>query len=96
LAEKHGASTNAYVVRQCITKGAFGELRAACVKQGDPLTGEFLDLEGEIDNFAAQWEKNLSTYGVPVRVGKHAGLGEQLDEIGRKADALLKKAAERI
>ena len=54
---KHGASINAYVVRQCITKGAFGELRAACVKQGDPLTGEFLDLEGEIDNFAAQWEK---------------------------------------
>ncbi len=37
--------------RECITKGAFAELRAACVRRGGPLTGEFLDLEREIDSF---------------------------------------------
>jgi hypothetical protein len=53
LVQKAGSSTDAFVVRHCITKGAFAELRAACVRQGGPLTGEFLYLEGEIDNFAA-------------------------------------------
>ena len=45
-------SIEAGAVRQCITKSAFAELRAACLKQGSPLTGEFLSLEGEIHNFA--------------------------------------------
>ena len=51
-----GVSVEAVAVRQCITKGAFAELRAACVRQGGPLTGEFLDLEREIDSFARQCE----------------------------------------
>src|ERR1700729_3621978 len=41
-------------VRHCITKGAFAELRAACVRRGGSLTRKFLDLEGEIDKFASQ------------------------------------------
>ena len=53
LAQLQGLSHQAFVVRQCITKGAFAELRAACVRQGGPLTGEFLDLEREIDSFTA-------------------------------------------
>jgi hypothetical protein len=73
-------SVNAGNVRNCITKGAFAELRTACVRQGSPLTGKFLDLEMEIDNFALQ----CGTYALsaaapmPVRKGMHAGLGEQL------------------
>ena len=54
LTQSQGASVEALAVRQCITKGAFAELRAACVRQGGPLTGEFLDLEREIDSFASQ------------------------------------------
>ena len=50
LTQTTGASVDALAVRQCITKGAFAELRAACVRQGGSLTGEFLDLEREIDS----------------------------------------------
>jgi hypothetical protein len=55
----------ALAVRQCITKGAFGELRAACVRQGSPLTGDFLALECEIDNFALQCEDRYSSTAWP-------------------------------
>ena len=54
FSQSQGASVEALVVRQCITKGAFAELRAASVKQGGSLTREFLDLEREIDSFARQ------------------------------------------
>jgi len=50
-------SPAAFVVRTCITKVAFAELRAACVRLGSPLTGEFLGLEREIDSFASQCEE---------------------------------------
>ena len=43
------------------------------------MTGEFLDLEREIDNFALQYEYYPSkTMGMLIRLGKHAGLSEQL------------------
>ncbi len=70
------------LVRQCITKGAFAELRAACVRQGGPLTSEFLDLEREIDSFASPQP--------------YADLGEQLTLIEKMATKLRQKAAERI
>ena len=54
LTQEAGSTVDALAVRQCITKGAFAELRAACVRQGSPFTGEFLDLEREIDSFASQ------------------------------------------
>jgi hypothetical protein len=88
-------SIEAGVVRECISKGAFAELRAACLKQGSPLTAEFLDLEGEIDNFALQ----VGTYAfsaaaaIPVRKGIHAGLGAQLTLIETMATELRQKAA---
>jgi hypothetical protein len=92
-----GKSVEALAVRQCITKGAFAELRAACVQRGGSLTGEFLDLEREIDSFASQCEDTLSpTHGMKIREGKHAGLGEQLALIETKARALRVKALERI
>ena len=53
LTQKEGTSVPASVIRNCITKGAFAELRAACVRRGGDLTGDFLDLEREIDDFAA-------------------------------------------
>jgi hypothetical protein len=50
------------------------------------LTGEFLYLEGEIDNFALQYEYYPSkTMGALIRLGKHAGLVEQLTLIEGKA-----------
>ena len=61
------------------------------------MTGEFLDLEREIDSFALQCEDRPSTIlSVTIRMGKHAGLGEQLALIENKATELRQKAAERI
>jgi hypothetical protein len=96
LTETAGASADALLVRTCITKGAFAELRTACVRQGSPLTAEFLDLEREIDSFALQSGERLTDASLPIRVGKHAGLGEQLAVIEAKATGLRKKAAERV
>jgi hypothetical protein len=97
LTQTAGMSLDGLVVRQCITKGAFGELRAACVRQGGDLTGEFLDLEREIDSFASQYEDRPTvTLGVTIRMGKLAGLDEQLASIERKANALRKEAFERF
>jgi hypothetical protein len=70
------------LVRRCITKGAFAELRAACVRQGGPLTSDFLDLEREIDSFASP-----QPYADP---------GKQLALIETKATELRERAAERI
>ena len=97
LAQSQGEFVEALAVRQCITKGAFAELRAACVRQGGPLTGEFLDLEREIDSFASQWELGTTpTAGELIRKGKHEGLGDQLALIEANASALRQKAAEGI
>ena len=82
------SSPDAIIVRQCITKGAFAELRAACVRRGGSLTGEFLDLEREIDSFAMQSEDKIVTDGFLIRVGKHAGLREQFARIEMKATKL--------
>jgi hypothetical protein len=79
-----------------VTKGAFAELRAACLKQGSPLTGEFLDLEGEIDSFASQGGTYAfsAAAAIPVRKGIHAGLGAQLILIETMATELRQKAAQ--
>jgi len=94
LTQTTGASVNALAVRQCITKGAFAELRAACIRRGGPLTGDFLDLEREIDSFALQSEDRLTNSGVLIRYGKLAGLNDQLALIETKAEALRQKAFE--
>jgi hypothetical protein len=86
------ASREALAIRQCITKGAFAELRSACVRQGCPLTGEFLDLEREIDSFSGQWRDTVPQPGVTIRTGMNAGLREQLAEIETKADGIETKA----
>jgi hypothetical protein len=93
LALTEGLTVEALGVRQCITKGAFAELRAACIRLGSPLTAEFLALEREIDNFALQWEDHISHGRVLVRRGKHAGLREQLEAIEDKASTLRDLAA---
>jgi hypothetical protein len=93
MMQQTGSSVDALTVRTCITKGAFAELRAACVRQGGPLTGDFLDLEREIDSFALQCEDRPTTMlSVTIRMGKHAGLDEQLARIETKAGELLQKA----
>ena len=89
-----GATVEALLVRTCITKGAFAELRAACVRQGGPLTGEFLDLEREIDGLAVANRGFLlvEPVNVTIQKGFHAGLGEQLALIEAKATDLRQKA----
>jgi hypothetical protein len=95
LKQTADSSVSALAVRECITKGAFAELRATCVRRGGSLTGEFLDLEREIDSFASQWELGMSPlFRQPIRRGKHAGLDEQLALIEAKAAALRQKAFE--
>jgi hypothetical protein len=91
-------SEDAYAVRRCITKGAFAELRAACVRLGGDLTNDFLDLEREIDNFASQWvlAGRKGSEAVVRRNGKQAGLCEQLARIETMADELLQKAVDRV
>ena len=58
------------------------------------MTGEFLDLEREIDSFAMQWVDIIVNAGVPIRMGNFAGLGEQLALIEAKAAGLRNRAAE--
>ncbi len=96
LTRPRGESVEALLVRNCITKGAFAELRAACVRRGGPLTGDFLDLEREIDSFASQSANFASPASIEVRIRKgfHAGLGEQLALVETKAAELRKKAFE--
>jgi hypothetical protein len=97
LTQTAGLSLDGLVVRRCITKGAFAELRAACVRRAGDLTGEFLDLEREIDSFASQYEDRPTvTQGVTIRMGKLAGLDEQLASIEKKATVLREKAFERF
>jgi hypothetical protein len=97
LTQTAGLSLDGLVVRRCITKGAFAELRAACVRRGGDLTGEFLDLEREIDSFASQYEDRPTvTQSVTIRMGKLDGLDEQLASIEKKAAALREKAFERF
>jgi hypothetical protein len=93
-----GESEDAYAVRQCITKGAFAELRAACVRLGGDLTSDFVDLEREIDNFASKWvlAGRHGSEAVVRRNGKQAGLREQFALIETMADELLQKAVERL
>jgi hypothetical protein len=97
LTQTAGLSLDGLLVRQCFTKGAFAELRAACVRRGGDLTGEFLDLEREIDSFASQYDDRPTvTQSVTIRMGKLAGLDEQLALIEKKATALREKAFERF
>jgi hypothetical protein len=92
LARTDIESPDGYAFRQCITKGAFAELRAACLRLGSPLTAEFLDLEREIDNFASQWRDAPYTTETKLRKGKLPGVGEQLALIETKAFALREEA----
>jgi hypothetical protein len=82
LTQTAGLSLDGLAVRWCITKGAFAELRAACVRRGGDLTGEFLDLEREIDSPTV-------TQGMTIRMGKarRSGRAACLDrkEGGRSA-----------
>jgi hypothetical protein len=65
------------------------------------LTGDFLDLEREIDSFAMQWRVEMFDQVTPRqrskrREGMHAGLHEELASIEAKAATLREKAAERF
>jgi hypothetical protein len=95
LKQVNSESVEAFAIRRCITKGAFAELRAACVRQGGPLTGDFLDLEREIDSFASQFRDYETVNSrLTIQKGFHAGLGDQLALIETKAAVLREKAVE--
>jgi hypothetical protein len=87
-------SKEAYEARQHFSKGAFPELRAACVRYGGRTTRDLLELERGIDNFASRFERGTPSAltGVAPLTGLHAGFLEQLDLIRAKADYLHGKA----
>jgi hypothetical protein len=52
--ENTTTSKQAYEARRHFSKGAFPELRAACVRYGGRITRDLLELERDIDNFASR------------------------------------------
>jgi hypothetical protein len=64
-------------------------LLAACVRYGGRLTEEFLELETKIDNFASKTEQTSDHR----RVGKHAGLEDELADIEARVAHLQEEAA---
>jgi hypothetical protein len=84
-----GPSVEDYEARTHLTKLGFTELRAACVRYGGRLTEEFLELETKIDNFASK-TKQTSDHR---RVGKHAGLEDELADIEARVAHLQEEAA---
>ncbi len=67
-------------------KSAFPEVRAACVRQGGPMTQTFLDLESQIDKFARRCEDIVAegerALGPPeARKQRHNDLLEMLAKI---------------
>src|SRR5262249_36276557 len=88
-------SAEAYAVRQRVKRAGFAELRGGFLRFGGTQTSQFLELDKEIEDFAAQW---MSAYnsgsGLPMRpIGVNAGLWEQLDRIERQALSLRDHAA---
>jgi hypothetical protein len=82
--ERTTTSRQAYEARQNFSKGAFPELRSACVRYGGRITRDLLELESDIDKFRSQWAAPQNE----VRVGLHAGFDEQLGAIEAKATYL--------
>jgi hypothetical protein len=81
-----------YEIRQRIRKSAFPEIRSVCLRLGGSLTSSFLRLDNEIDNFAAQWLPSQTSQGLALRLGKGAGLLDQLDRIEQQANLLREEA----
>jgi hypothetical protein len=84
-----GPSVEDHQARTHLTKIGFTELRAACVSYGGRLTEEFLELEIKIDNFASKTEQTSDHR----RVGKHAGLEDDIADIEARAGRLRGEAA---
>ena len=82
------SSEVAYEARQCFTKSAFSELRGACLRQGSPMTTEFLELESDIDKFASRWRAPQNE----VRKGLHADFQQQRADIELKSAHLREEA----
>jgi hypothetical protein len=82
-------SPQAYDKRRRIRRTGFVELRSGLLRFGGPLTTPFLRLDGDIENFAAQFDTEP---GGTRYVGLHAGLPEQLKSIEEQATALRDKA----
>ncbi len=81
--------------RQRVHKAAFPELRNAFLRFGGTLTAKFLELEREIDDYAAQFtEEPSATVGVTIKRGVPEGLSDGLDQIEIKAKDLRNEASE--
>ena len=84
------SSPPAYWARTRIKKAGFAELRSACVRYGGrEVTGKFLDIDREIDDFAwrvSSVQQRISN--IPLPVGEHNGLHEKLDRIELQAKDL--------
>lgn len=82
-------SAQAYPERQRVKGAGFAELRNAFLRFGGPKTPQFLQLDKEIEDLAAQ---AMTTYnsadGFPIPIGVNAAFSEQLDRIEQQAIVL--------
>ena len=85
------ASVPAYDVRHRITKSGFSDLRAALIRLGGELAEPLLQLDGQIDHYAAQCFPQ-STGTNLARMGKHEGLRDELGRISKIAAWLADEA----
>jgi hypothetical protein len=82
-------------VRQRVHKAAFPELRSAFLHFGGVLTAKVLELEREIDDYAARFmEVPTATVGILMRVGVVGGISDELDRIEALASNLRDEASE--
>ena len=92
--ERATTSNEAFEARRHFSKGAFSELRAACVRYGGRTTRDLLELERDIDIFASQLQEvSARALGMlELQQGLHAGFLDQLGKIEAKATYLHDKA----
>jgi signal transduction histidine kinase len=89
-----GETREAYVIRQRMKRAGFAELRHAFLHFGGTQTAEFLQLDKQIEDLAAQCSTPINPgSGFPMSsVGRNEGLFEQLDLIEHQARELLDHA----
>jgi hypothetical protein len=76
-----------------VKRAGFNELRNAFLRFGGPQTYRFLQLDKEIENFAAQFTTHSNPVNrLPTFIGMPAGIPEELDRIEQQANQLRQHA----
>jgi hypothetical protein len=84
-----------FPARRGFSKGAFPELRAACVRCGGLITRDLLELERDLDIFASQSQGEPGGLGELLRTRVHEQLGAiefRATRLQREAVAAMERA----